>query len=342
MRKLLIPIACATLLIGCTQPDEDEMEIQPTENEVSPEAQSMEILTVSEDAIRFVVGWLNETTILYVDHHETEDRLQSFNLKTGEILTIFTDASTISEVQVHRSVSQLLVKTADDSTEATIHILDRTGAPLNEILVESSELEIQWNDIDASQLLITAFAEDWSYDIMRYDANDDTLTAVEIPDPFPRWLGAKEIVYMVDTDVLKESLTAQEKTTLAKGINQFYSAHNQVLIETFESEKIRYSVLDATGEMNSTWLVEDDSFVMEQAAFVNDSTWMMTVTNQTEMMPTSFLVQVENGKEVKREKLTEGGSLDCNDNKCLTGYSLDTWIDIETGESVKWLEIEPI
>jgi len=342
MRKILIPIACAGLLIGCTQTKDAKTEMQTTENEVPLEAQDLKILTTTKDEIRFVVGWLNETTIMYVDHHAADDRLQSFELKTGEIHTIFTSSSIISEVKIHSSVPQLLVKTAKDSTEAIIHILDHDGNALNEVSVESSELEIQWNDIDASQILITAFAEDWSYDIIRYDANDDTLVAVELADPFPGWLGTEELVYMEETDLLKESLSTGEKTVLAKDVNQFYSAGGRVLIETFDGEHIRYFVLDTVGEEMNTWLAEDDSFMMDQVVFMDENTLMMTVTNQTEMMPTSFLVEIQDGKEVKRQELSEGGSLDCKGNRCLTGYNLDTWIDVETGEAVKWLEIGPL
>lgn len=338
MKKILIPVVCTFFLIACTQSEDLETEEQPVENQT----ESLETLTASQDDVRFVVGWLNETAILFVDHKDDEDRLLSFDLKTGDIHTLFTATATISEVQVHPTASQLLVKTAEDSTEAIIHIVDHAGVPLNQISVESSELEIQWNGIDASQILITAFSDDWNYEIMRYDANDDTLVAVELADPFPRWLGTEELVYMGETDVLKQSLSTGEETTLANNANQFYSATDQVLIESFEDEQIRYGVLNTTGEEKNSWLVEDDSFVMDRAVFPDTHTLLMTITNQTEMMPTSFLVKIRDGKEVKRQELPEGGSLDCKGNKCLTGYSLDTWIDIETGEMVKWLEMEPI
>ena len=340
MKKILIPIVFAGLLVGCTQSEDNELEVKPTEDEAQPEAQLLETLTVSEENIRFIVGWLNEKTILYVDHQDEEDRLQSFDLKTGDTQTLFTEASTISEVQVHPSASQLLVKTADDSTEALLHILDTDGTLLNEVSVESSEVEIQWNDSDASQILITAFAEDWSYQVMRYDASDDTLVGVDIDDPFAQWLGADELVYMVDTAVLKQSLTTGEKTTLAKDVSQFNASADQVLIEAFDETRIRYKVVSSTGEEKSTWLAEDSSFMMEHAAFIDEDTVVMSITNQTELAPTSFLVKIEDGEEVKRYALAEGGSLDCKGNKCLTGYSLDTWVDVDTGETVKWLEME--
>lgn len=345
MKRILIPVVCACILIACTPSEDVENEEQRVENEtelVENETELVETLTASKDDIRFVVGWLNETAILFVDHKDEEDRLLSFDLKTGDIHTLFTSTATISEVQVHPTASQLLVKTADDSTEAIIHILDHAGTLLNEVLVESSELEIQWNDTDASQLLITAFSDDWSYEIMRYDANDDTLVAVELSDPFPRWLGAEELVYMEDIDVVKQSLFTGEKTTLANNANQFHSAADQVLIESFEGEQIRYAVLNTTGEEKYSWFVEDHSFVMEQAVFSGEDTLMMTVTDQTEMRPTSFLVKIQDGQEVMRQKLPEGGSLDCKGDKCLIGYSLDTWINIETGETVKWLDMEPL
>ncbi|PID16816.1 hypothetical protein CSV63_02715 [Sporosarcina sp. P34] len=337
MKRILISIVCALFLMSCTRSEDVEKEEQLVENEAEP----VEKLTASQEDIRFVAGWLNEMAILFVNQKDAEDRLLSFDWKTGDIHTLFTTTATISEVQVHPTASQLLVKTADDSTEAVIHILDHAGTKLNEVSVESSELEIQWNESDASQLLITAFSDDWSYEIMRYDANDDTLVAVELPDPFPRWLGAEELVYMEDVVVIKQALSTGEETILANNANQFHTSSDQVLIESFEDKHIRYTVIDANGKEKHLWFSEDDSFVMDHAAFSDDTTLMMTVTNQTEMRPTSFLVKIQDGKEVKRQELEAGGSLVCKDNKCLIGYSLDTWMDIETGETVKWLDIKP-
>ncbi|PID03658.1 hypothetical protein CSV67_03165 [Sporosarcina sp. P2] len=337
MKRILISIVCALFLMSCTQSEDVETEEQLVEKEAEP----VEKLTASQDDIRFVAGWLNEMTILFVNQKDAKDRLLSFDLKTGDIHTLFTATATISEVQVHPTASQLLVKTADDSTEAVIHILDHAGTPLNEVSVESSELEIQWNEFDASQLLITAFSDDWSYEIMRYDANDDTLVAVELPDPFPRWLGAEELVYMEDVVVIKQALSTGEETILANNANQFHTSSDQVLIESFEGEQIRYTVIDANGKEKYSWFSQDDSFVMDHAVFSDGTTLMMTVTNQTEMRPTSFLVKIQDGKEVKRQELQGGGALDCKGDKCLIGYSLDTWMDIETGETVKWLEIKP-
>ncbi|PIC66954.1 hypothetical protein CSV78_10200 [Sporosarcina sp. P16a] len=102
MKRILIPVVCACILIACTPSEEVENEEQRVENETEP----VETLTASKEDIRFVAGWLNETAILFVDHKDDEDRLLSFDLKTGDIHTLFTSTATISEVQVHPSASQ--------------------------------------------------------------------------------------------------------------------------------------------------------------------------------------------------------------------------------------------
>ena len=244
----------------------------------------------------------------------------------------------ISEVHVHPSTSQLLIKTADDSTEAILHILDSDGTPLNEISVESSEIEIQWNASDASQVLLTAFSEDWSYQMMRYDANEDTLVGVDIADPFAQWIGVDELVYMEDATLLKESLSTGEKIPLASNVSQFSIVGDQAVVEIFDEARIRYTVVDGRGEQETTWLAEDSSLLMESAALIDEQTIAMSVADQT--TDASFLVKVHNGEEVARYELHEGGPLKCKGEKCLIGYSFDTWMDIETGKTVKWLATE--
>ena len=86
---------------------------------------------------------------------------------------------------------------------------------------------------------------------------------------------------MVDTAVMKESLTNGEKTTLASDVSQFNVSADQVLIEAFDEARIRYRIVGATGEEKSTWLAEDSSFVMENVVFIDEKTVVMSVTNQT-------------------------------------------------------------
>ena len=333
MKKILLPIVCAGFLAACTQPEETGKKDVSSETETGTEFEAYEVLTIDPDDIRFVAGWLDDRRIAYVDHEES-DRLRSFDIETGDMRTLYDDPSTISEVRIHAGGDRILVKTGDDRTEAVIHLLDYDGMIQNEIFVESSELEIDWDDNDASQLLITAFTEDWQYDVMHYDANDDTLQAVEVPDPFVRWLGTGELVYMLDGSLIKQSLATGDTRTLASDINQYAVDSAHAVIEIFEEQHTRYSVLDARGKELDTWLSEDGAFMMEQAAYLGKGRIALTMTDQ---QSPSVLVEMQDGHEVRRLELANGGQLNCRDNKCLTGYSFDAWIDMESGETVNWM-----
>ncbi|WP_040758118.1 hypothetical protein [Sporosarcina newyorkensis] len=343
MKQTIVMILLALFLVGCEQ-----NEIEKTEEKdplvVDEEVLSVKTLKTSEENLRFVAGWLDDMNIAYVDHHDAEDRLQVFNLKTGEIHTIYTDASIISEVLIHRSKKQLLVKTSDTSTEANMTVIDTEGQVLDELTVESSELEIQWNDAEASKLLISAFREDWSYQVFLYDMNEKSLEPIELTDPFPQWMGEDQLVYLEGSTIVKESLQTSERSELVSEVNSFHASSEQLVVEIPDEEQTRFTVLDANGEEKHTWQAEHSSETIEDVEFIDDDNIIMSTNlssdNQEGM---STMVQVIDGEAIKRyDPEVEGGLLNCSPDggACLVGYRMDTLIDLQTGKTTQWLQVD--
>ena len=63
----------------------------------------------------------------------------------------------------------------------------------DEIEVASTELAIEWNDLNPSSVLLTAFHEDWTFDLFLYNGEHRYLGLLEIEDPFPKWFGENQI-----------------------------------------------------------------------------------------------------------------------------------------------------
>lgn len=334
-------ISMALFLVGCEQTETEKPE------ELNKTADEKEVFTTktlprAEEEMRFVAGWLDEKQILYVDHQEKVDRLRSFNIETGEVHTMFTDQAAISEVLIHPSKEQVLIKTANDATEANIVILDKDMHILDEMTVESSELELQWNAADSSQLLISAFQEDWSYQVMRYDTNDRMVQPIELDSPFPKWLGEEQIVYLDDTELIKETILANEKELLAANAVEFHSSGDQLLVGTSDEEQKEYTLIDSSGEEKYSWEAENPSEMIEDIEFIDeDNIIMSTKEDLYDGEQSAVFIHIQEGQEVKRyETDTEGGLIDCSPdgNSCLIGYSLDIILQLDTGKIVKWTE----
>ncbi|PIC65387.1 hypothetical protein CSV79_01840 [Sporosarcina sp. P13] len=335
MKRIISLTVLVSFLLGCQQLEVKEPESTPPVDEEVV----IQKLNVSEEEFRFVAGWLDDQTIGFVVHQDGEDHLQTFNIKTGETETLYTDTAIISEVLIHPSKQQFLVKTADDSTEANIIMFTSDAQVLDELVVESTELEINWNPVDPSKLLLSAFADDWSYQMYFYDGKEQAVTPITLTDPFPQWLGEEDVVYIEDTALVKESLETNEKIILAREANQFHAASTHLLLEVFEDETTYYKVLDVQGEEKFSWLSEDPTQLAINVEMMNNNNIIMLTMNQSSATPTAFLRHLKNGEEVHQYEVNmDAGLLSCASAKrCLMGKRLETLIELETGEMVEWL-----
>ena len=69
-------------------------------------------------------------------------------LNTGETETLYEEASIIIDVLIHPSKNYLLLHTSDNPTSATVKIISIDGIIQDEIEVASTELAIEWNDLN--------------------------------------------------------------------------------------------------------------------------------------------------------------------------------------------------
>ncbi|WP_153732949.1 YqgU-like beta propeller domain-containing protein [Sporosarcina obsidiansis] len=341
---VMVSILITFLLVSCDQKDVEQVE-EKNEPLMDEKGLSVQTLITSEEDFRFVAGWLDKENIVFVDHHDTVDRVRKFNLATGDIHTIFTDTDTISEVLIHSVEKQLLVKTASVPTEANVIIIEKDGEVLTELTVESSELEMKWNDVDATKLLISAFQEDWSYQVLLYDTIDQSVETVELVDPFPRWVGKDKIGYLEDSTLMKRSLSSGEESVVMKNVNSFYAFFDQLVVEVAE-EDTQYSLLTEGGEIKHSWNAENTLETVEDVKILNDNNIIMSTTEYTENnYDYTTVLHIIGDKLEKQFKLEiEGGLLSCSPSGevCLVGYSLDTLIDLQTGETTNWLQVDEV
>ncbi len=172
VKRILFVLSFATfvLLTGCDKKvSDEELPVQTKPDE----QKEMKVLEVDPAKFHFVADWLTDSEIVFVEKDNGYYYVKSFNLETAVISTLHEEAAIINDVLIHPSRNFILLHTTDNSTSATIKILSLDGTLHDEVSIESSELAIEWNDLDPSLLLLTAFHQDWSYDVFLYNGNDE-------------------------------------------------------------------------------------------------------------------------------------------------------------------------
>lgn len=339
MRRIIVTASLlAVLLMGCEQKENEQV--------VEPAAEEMpvwETLKLAEENFRFVAGWTDDSTIAFVEHQQQKDRLQTYNIHTREIHTIFEHTSSISEVLIHPSSKQLLVKTTDEPTEAELLFMDEEGTVSNTLTVESSEMEIQWNGSASAKLLVSAFQEDWSAQVLLFDTDNQTVETIDLPNPFPQWINEKDMVYIDDTDSLwKESTDSDDVELLAENVRQFKASEGRLMAEVMDVDEVSYQLFDEEGEMQSSWESTDVTGDLEDLEVKEDNIIMSTVNDDEADGHSTTNLYVMNGQEVTEYEVeAEGATISCSPDSslCLVGYSLDTLVNMDTGEADKWLEL---
>ena len=198
MRRKLFAFSVATLLLtGCTEKSNDLSE-KPVDIEQDTPQESIiekkyETFIADPATFHFTADWLTDSKILFVEKDAGIYQVKSFDFDTGKTETLHEESSIIIELLIHPSKKFLLLHTSDNPTSAKVKILTTDGILQNEIEVASTELAIEWNDLDPSLVLLTAFHQDWTYDLFLFNGQEADFGLLEIEDPFPKWYGDNRI-----------------------------------------------------------------------------------------------------------------------------------------------------
>lgn len=275
---------------------------------------------------------------------------------TGAIDTIYEDPSIIIDVLIHPSKDFLLIHTSDNPLSATVKILSMEGSVEDEVVVESSELGIEWNDSDPSRILLTAFHEDWSFDLFLYDGHEDYLELVDLEDPFPKWFGKDLIAsghiedHALDGGTIEiyDPATGNQRDLELADIVYFDTYRDNLLaVQVDEKEEAIYTWMETDGTIRHQWKMPAVSnyseWVIPEMAWVSDDEMFMTSPEIggliDEMQSPMQLIQMKGTQQKVVADEVEAVKPRCSPsgNRCLTGFTSETLIHTETGEKETWL-----
>ncbi|MBO0959509.1 hypothetical protein J1P26_07150 [Neobacillus sp. MM2021_6] len=188
-------------------------------------------------------GWLSETEIVYITNLEQTSRVFQYNLFTGKSSLIYESKNPIVTVQISPSKKYLLVHSSPSSYEGHVTIIDLKGTEQMEKSFPSYELVFEWNPYNESEILVSKFAEDWSFQLFLLDMNKATNTEVFLRQPFVKWMNGEEEVFL-DWDqenpslsaplIMKGSKNGNEKTVIQSAIH--FSTYRDLLMAVSVNE----------------------------------------------------------------------------------------------------------
>ncbi|AOV07851.1 hypothetical protein [Sporosarcina ureilytica] len=357
MKRSILCIGVALLLlIGCTKKEEESQKELPVEPKQIEVKESINELTVDRASFHFIVDWLNNEEILYVEKIEDFYELKSFDIFTGETKIIYEEPTIIADVFVHPTKEFLLLHTTENPSSATVKIITLEGVLQNEVTIQSNELEIEWNDINPEYLLLTAFHQDWSFDVFLFDGLKNNLQLISNENPFPKWLGSDDFIltelntHPLDggTLFLYDRQTGEKVDAVEEQV-VFYDTFKDSLLHMRinDSGQAEYTIVDSLGAKlahwtmpaisnYSEWVMPSIQWIASDSVIVNRP---MESGQMDEIEEVYDIVKVAGNEETVLLNETFNISMKCTPDakKCVTGPMLETIIDVENHEEKKWL-----
>jgi hypothetical protein len=153
-------------------------------------------ISIPEGEFYKLGGWLEENQVLYITNLEQTSSVYRYNLLSGKSEIIYKSEQPIVNVQISPSKEYILIHSSPSSFEGLITIIDTLGSVRRQESFASYELVFEWNPYNESEVLVSKFFEDWTFQVVLLDINNSEITELSLPQPFNKWVDAKDIAYI--------------------------------------------------------------------------------------------------------------------------------------------------
>jgi len=316
-------IGMMVILSACTS--SDGVKAPHKEPEKSIIAESLE-----EEGFVENVGWLTDSEILTVATKDETTRLSKYNIYTGSQKTIFETGSSYVTSSISPDKKSIYVQTSPGSYLATVTYIDPDGRSIFEQDIPSYDISFAWNEFSPGEMLLTSFAEDWSFEVSLVDINNKNVSTLDMDQPFVQWKSDDAVIFQdwptediaLNAPLMEESLLDGKRTMIAEKLIHFNQFSDSLMTIKGTDEKgiFEYRFLSPEGDEQSTFT---------QSLLSRYSDWLVPYYDMIEGKG-RFLTFTANGK----------GAADTDTD----GFSLKEW-DIFSGkEKVLFtdLPLEPL
>ncbi|MEX3621790.1 YqgU-like beta propeller domain-containing protein [Viridibacillus arvi] len=364
MKKFImyLVLACAIFLVGCNKeaslPNLDADSNNPKAVEQKRVATEVLDYSMKTEDLHSIVGFLSETTILYVAYESESFHLVTYNLITGEKEKIYSEKDQIIQVMIHPSKKQIIVQSSEHSSSATVKMISLKGKILHSVDIQSSELSIMWNPNNPQLVAFTAFQGDFSYQCYVFDGEQEKLHKINPSNPFLVWQSEDILLYNRWTArqlnggkivQLNWKTGREQQTDLKKVVYLDAEKDARLTVQIdFETEQFSYLLKNKNKEI--TWQAPALSNYSQW--FVPDLVWLEDQSVIAIIPTEGGLLDNYSGKfklmKISEEKVEELITLDeytmisCSPkgSLCLYGNDLEQVMSFEPYKKKKWLTLE--
>ncbi|KIL45987.1 YqgU-like beta propeller domain-containing protein [Jeotgalibacillus campisalis] len=362
MQKLMFFIILMFFVVSGCQSDSNESVSAAPKSPYNYNKQ-IEPLILPENTFYKVVDWLDEQSFLFIKREGSKASIQAYDLLTGNVNKLYSIEGIIVNAALSPSKRSLLVHQAVDKDTAKILLMDMQSRNITwEKEIDSYELTFTWNPFKESQILFTAFEENWDYKVWLADSSQNTWKEIENLTPFYKWKTKNSVFYQkwetdstASTSALMEFFIHEEKEEHIDGKLLTFDFQDPFILSVYvndETSTYQYKIDQPAKEavrfvtpghkLFSDWVVPQHEFIVstkELVMFRLDSKGVSEIEEKTFSM---ILIDLSTGKEKTIQQFADNAPLSCSPGGtyCLTGQKLSNVVNLDTGESNKLIIME--
>ncbi|MFP7297641.1 hypothetical protein [Neobacillus niacini] len=202
-------------------------------------------IEVPEGEFYKVGSWFSDHQLLYITNLGQSSSVYFYNLLTGKSELLYKSEFPIVALQVSPSKKNILIQTSPSTYEGQVTILSSEGTELMKKSIPSYELAFEWNPYNESEILVSSFKEDWTYQMLLLNIDQRNTKELSIPQPFIKWLGKDEVAYLAWDEtspslfapLMSKKLEVEGEKVLSNDVLHFSAYPNTLLTVTTKDEE---------------------------------------------------------------------------------------------------------
>jgi hypothetical protein len=168
----------------------------PVPTEFFGENQEVQPLELRGEEFNSVGEWYDDESILFVTDDNGISKIYKYHLFTGEKELFIQTSAPVLTMKANEDHSMFLIHTSDSQNMAKLTAVDKEGTVQFEWEINSFDLFYSWNPYNPSEVFVTSFLEDWSFQTHLVDIQAEEKTKFEVFQPFIQWVSPNTISYL--------------------------------------------------------------------------------------------------------------------------------------------------
>jgi len=212
------------------------------------DTKEIQALDLSGEAFNTVGDWYDDENVLYIKDQNDGSAIYRYDIYSGENELFFTTNNHVLSMKANEDHSLFLLHTSNERDIAELKVIDKTGNQVFSWEVESFDITYTWSPYQPDELFVSTFLEDWSFRSFVVNAKKESITTIDIPQPFAQWVDASSMVFInweeepsYEAPLYRYNIKTGEQSLIMDKVISF-SAFNELLV-TIENdiEKESYS-----------------------------------------------------------------------------------------------------